>query len=199
MSGVGKSFWARKLRDEHGFLWHDCDEVIAQRLGELITPEEGEPLVQALGRWMGHPWEPGYDEREAEYLALEEKVTRASLEEVMRGPPDQVLDTTGSVVYLPQPVLDALRSRTRVVYLRTPPRARAAMLELYRREPKPVVWAGLFERGESERPEHALPRCYAELLTWRDTRYAALAHAMLDGSELDDDTGCAEILRAARA
>lgn len=197
MSGVGKSHFARKLATERAFRWHDCDSRIADRVGGILQPGEDEHIVLAVGRWMGNPWGPDYDAREARYLAIEEEVTREALDAVRGKGPEQVIDTTGSVVYLAQPVLDAVRARTRVVYLRTPPAARAAMLRRYREEPKPVVWGGLFEPRKNEAPEDALPRCYGELLDWRDTRYAALAHAILDGSELDDTSGVDKILHAA--
>ena len=79
MSGVGKSFWAKRL-GERGWVRHDCDGAIGARLASLVTPEANEEPVHALGRWMGMPWREGYAEREARYLALEEEVTREALE-----------------------------------------------------------------------------------------------------------------------
>lgn len=185
MSGVGKSFWARRLANDLGFTVHDCDAEIGRRLSSIVTAEPGEELVHALGRWMGMPWTPGYAEREARYLALEEAVTREALDATHEG---HVLDTTGSVIYLPAPLLDAIRTRCRVVYLRTPEVRREAMLRRYLEEPKPVVWSGAFRTEDGERPEAALPRAYAGLLSLRDARYAALAHVTLDGGELEART-----------
>lgn len=179
MSGVGKSFWAKRLEAD-GWVRRDCDGEIAAALGTLVRPEPGEEPVHALGRWMGMPWHEGYAAREAEYLALEERVTRTALAEL---PARGVLDTTGSVIYLSAPLLAALRARTRVVYLRTPAERCAAMLRLYLEEPKPVVWGGAFAAG-GEAPEAALPRCYEELLRIRDARYAALAHVVIDAPDL---------------
>ncbi|MGZ3424708.1 MAG: hypothetical protein ACXVEE_43020, partial [Polyangiales bacterium] len=181
MSGVGKSFWAKRL-ETLGFHRHDCDSEIAAHLGELVTPRfsqtGGEEPVHALGRWMGMPWSEGYAAREAEYLALEARVTRAALDAATDR---HVIDTTGSVIYLAQRFLDELRQKTRVVYLRTPDSRREAMLKRYLEEPKPVVWGSSFAAKQGESAIDALPRCYADLLAFRDARYTALAHVVLDG------------------
>lgn len=184
MSGVGKSFWAKRLSDR-GWVRHDCDGEIGAHLSEIVTPDEGEEPVHALGRWMGMPWSAGYGEREARYLALEEQVTRAALESALAAPGPHVIDCTGSVVYLSDALLDALRRECRVVYLRTPEARREAMLRRYLEEPKPVVWGRSFAASPGETPEQALPRCYADLLAFRDLRYRALAHVVLDGGELE--------------
>lgn len=196
MSGIGKSFWAKRL-ERVGFVRHDCDTAIAAHLGALVTPEPGEEPVHALGRWMGMPWSEGYAAREAAYLALEARVTRESLEAVRDA--RHVIDTTGSVVYCDDALLAALRARTRVIYLRTPDDRRSAMLRRYLEEPKPVVWGDAFRARPGERPEDALPRCYGELLTFRDRRYRELAHVVLDGAELEArDPGVDGFLAAAR-
>jgi hypothetical protein len=185
MSGIGKSFWAKRLVEARGFVRHDCDGEIGAHLSELVTPAAGEEPVHALGRWMGMPWSDGYAAREARYLALEAQVTEAALASVLATPGDHVLDCTGSVVYLAQGLLDRLHAECRVVYLRTPEAMRTAMLKRYLEEPKPVVWGASFAASPGEGPEQALPRCYAELLAFRDRRYQALAHMVLDGAGLE--------------
>lgn len=181
MSGVGKSFWAKRL-ETLGFDRFDCDGEIAKHLGELVVPAPGEEPVHALGRWMGMPWSEGYAEREANYLALEARVTREALD---RAGERSIIDTTGSVIYLEPSFLDELREKTRVVYLRTPEERRAAMLKRYLEEPKPVVWGGSYAAKQGESTLEALPRCYADLLAFRDARYQALAHLVLDGGALE--------------
>lgn len=185
MSGIGKSFWAKRLVDARAFVRHDCDGAIGAHLAELVTPGPGEEPVHALGRWMGMPWSEGYAAREARYLALEEQVTREALDSSLATDGPHVIDTTGSVVYLPSPLLDRLRASCRVVYLRTPEATRDAMLARYLAEPKPVVWGASWKAREGERPEEALPRCYAELLAFRDRRYAAMANVVLDGAAIE--------------
>jgi shikimate kinase len=184
MSGVGKSFWAERLT-RAGYERHDCDGAIGERLGTLVEAGPNEALVHALGRWMGMPWSPRYAEREARYLALEAAVTAEALDSASATGGRHVIDTTGSVIYLGEALLARVRGIGRVVYLQTPEARRDAMLKRYLEEPKPVVWGDAFRAREGERPEDALPRCYAELLGWRDARYSALAHVTLDGGELE--------------
>jgi hypothetical protein len=129
------------------------------------------------------PWSECYAEREARYLAVEEDVTREALDASMASG-DHVIDATGSVIYLSEPLRSRLRAECRVVYLRTPDRRRDAMLARYLDEPKPVVWAGAFD-ARGGRPEDALPRCYGELLAIRDRRYGSMAHVELDAGELE--------------
>ena len=188
MSGVGKSHWARALHDERGFDWHDCDRTIASHLRELVTPDAGEEPVHAVGRWMGMPWSAGYDERERRYLDLEAKVTRSALEDTTGQQAPQVLDTTGSVVYLESGLLSRIHRETFVVYLRTPPSSYERMLERYLEEPKPVVWGGTFRSPEGTPPAQSLPACYRALLADRDQRYQSLAHVVLDADQLEHET-----------
>jgi shikimate kinase len=180
MSGVGKSHLAKRLADG-GYGWHDCDRLIAAGLGALVTPRPGEEPVTALGRWMGMPWTEGYAAREARYLALESTVTgdalRAARDAI--GAP-QVIDTTGSVIYLDPATLARLCDQTTVVYLRAAPGALKGLLSRYLTEPKPVVWGDAFRPASQERPEDALARCYAALLSFRERRYADLARVTLD-------------------
>ncbi len=188
MSGVGKSFWAKRLVDR-GWTRHDCDGAIGARFASLVAAPGEEP-VHALGRWMGMPWSEGYAAREARYLALEEEVTGEALDAARAQPGDHVIDATGSVIHLGDEVREGLREACRVVYLRTPDARREAMLRRYLEEPKPVVWAGAFDARPGERPEDALPRCYEALLAARDRRYQAMAHVTVDGAALEaDDPG----------
>lgn len=182
MSGVGKSFWAKRLV-ERGWERHDCDGAIAARLGELVESQRGEEPVHALGRWMGMPFADGYATREAQYLALEEDVTARALDAAAGGL--HVIDCTGSVIYLSDALLRRVVDETRVVYLATPADRRAAMLARYLAEPKPVVWGGAYAPRAGEAPAAALARCYETLLERRDARYRSLAHVVLDGGALE--------------
>ena len=181
MSGLGKSYWAKRLAGR-GWLHLDCDAMIAGRLGGLIEHGEGEDPVHAVGRWMGMPWTPGYAERETRYLALEREVTAQALDTLAAQPAGRnvVLDTTGSVIYTGQTLLKRLRDQTCVVYFDTPKDAGPQMVERYLRDPKPVLWQGAFSQGQSESPGQALSRCYPQLLADRLRRYHQLTQVKID-------------------
>lgn len=187
MSGVGKSHWSRQL-EQAGFAHLDCDARIAGRLGEIVTPNAGESPVHALGRWMGMPWSPGYGGAVAEYLRLEEAVTAQALDEALaKADGKTVIDTTGSVIYLSPALLSRLHASCHVAYLALPDDALDAMLLRFLKEPKPLVWGDAWAPKAGEKPEDALPRCYANLLAARGARYEKLAHVMLDGRALEED------------
>lgn len=183
MSGVGKSHLSRIL-GRSGYRVFDVDTRIAGELASLVTPEPGELPVYALGRWMDMPWTEGFASREAEYLALEERVTAACLDEALASTVPTVIDTTGSVVYLSSPLLARLKATGRVVYFHTPESDRVRMREQYLRDPKPVCWGGLFRRVGDETPREATERLYPELLATRDARYRQLAEEIIEGPEL---------------
>lgn len=189
MSGVGKSHQTERLALA-GWQPHDCDAAIAERLSSLVAPRPGESGVNALGRWMGMPYTEGHFDRESRYLALEEEVTKRALEDALvavAGAP-QVIDTTGSVLYLAPALLERLRASTRVIYLRTPPEAHEEMRARYLAEPKPVIWGSTWAPREGEADDAALARCYADLLAFRDARYLSLAHVVVDGRALWEGT-----------
>ena len=180
MSGVGKSYWAKQLA-QAGWLHLDCDAMIAERLGKLIEPEQGEDAVHAVGRWMGMPWSEGFDKREARYLALESDATQDAIARLHEHPGrSAVIDTTGSVIYTGDALLEKLKLATRVVYFDVPDAVRARMVELYQREPKPVLWRGAYRPLGDESNQDALARCYADLLEDRSRRYRKLADVVLD-------------------
>ena len=179
MSGVGKSHWAKQLA-QAGWLHHDCDAMIGQRLGQIVEQTAGEELVHAVGRWMGMPWSEGFDQREATYLELESAVTTQALEQLGQTGADTVIDTTGSVIYTGSDLLGRLKDATRVVYFDVPDAVRDEMVALYLREPKPVLWRGMYLPSDGESQDAALGRCYAQLQSDRAERYRALADVVLD-------------------
>jgi len=164
MSNVGKTHWSKKL-ETLGFVRFGCDDEIERVL-----------RIDDLAAWMGFPDSSTYREREKEYLDAEARVLRSVLSRLDAIGGDVVIDTTGSVVYLGDDLLDELRRRTKVVYLRADERAVAAMTEKFFVCPKPVVWGDRFEPSSAENRDETLRRCYPSLLSWRDERYSQLAH-----------------------
>ncbi len=170
MSGMGKTHWAQKLAEE-GFAHMCCDEMIAERIAGLPSLH-----IHDLAAWMGKPYEDGYAEREREYLRLEEEVTREALS---RDNGNKVVDTTGSVIYLPETLRAQLKEQSLVVYLQESPDRIAELFAEFVRNPKPVVWGDQFSQQEGESGEEALKRCYPSLLQFRSRQYAACADVTL--------------------
>jgi len=180
MSGVGKSYWAKAFA-QAGWLHLDCDAMIAERLSEIIELRADEQAVHAVGRWMGMPWDDGYEAREARYLELEQTVTSRAIDQLHEHAGQSVvIDTTGSVIYTGELLLDRLKQSTRVVYFEVPDAVRHRMVELYLAEPKPVLWQGGYKPTPGEPQADALARCYAWLLEDRAKRYRELADVVID-------------------
>ena len=178
MSGAGKSFWSNVLRD-HGFEAFSCDDHIGRRL--TAAGEISDAAFEHLGRWMGFPFEPGFARREARYMALERAVMEELLTRLEALPSgkvatDLVVDTTGSVIYTGDAVMQRLQRETVVIYLSLPATQHAVLRRSYEKSPRPVIWHGHFKKNDGETDRQALKRCYANLLAERDRRYRRYAH-----------------------
>lgn len=184
MSGSGKSYWSAKLANR-GFRHFDCDRMIASKFGPVLTGSDGSVLP--LGEWMGFPYQPGYQKREAQYLEYEKKVLQeifAAIENDPVNPESKiVIDTTGSVIYTGNEFLDKLRRFTTVVYLEIAFEMKDQMLRAYRADPRPVLWQGKFVRKPQEKIADALARCYTELLAERERLYKRYAHISIPSSQ----------------
>ena len=178
MAGTGKSTWAGRFQ-AHGFHRIDCDRTIAERLSSGLGGEDD--LIAALGAWMGLPWEPGYEDRAAQYREQEVEVMQEALASLAgtSAPEDVVVDTAGSVIYAGPSVLRELVRQTAVVHLETPPEVQERMLEAFVERPGPVLWRGMFQKLPEESEKQALARCYPLLLADREKRYRALARVSL--------------------
>jgi shikimate kinase len=179
MSGSGKSHWSSELA-EHGFLRFCCDELIADKLAPQLIGSDGTALD--LGEWMGFPYEPGYKKREYKYLACEIEVIAEILGYLSGSNPGEkvVVDTTGSVIYTGQDVLEKLRSNSTIVHLATPPEVKERMLRVYLDQPRPVLWRDVFSKKRGETNEAALARCYPRLLFSRQRMYEHYADVTID-------------------
>lgn len=181
MSGTGKSFWSQRLA-QNGFERFGCDDHIGRRLVQRLGL--GDSSIEAIGRWMGLPYEAGYKERERQYLELEHRVLADFLDalalQAEAPAPPCVIDTTGSVIYLAHELLERLGRMTVVVHLAAAPEKRQTLLSAYRSRPRPVVWHGHFQPQPGEAPAAALSRCYMNLFDDRDRRYRRHAHLNLE-------------------
>ncbi len=183
MSGSGKTYWSCKLA-ERGFQRICCDDGIEELLQSQghLDRRSG---IQSVAQWMGQPYEPGYQERQAAYLAAEVKVVQAILDSLRRGGTgDLVIDTTGSVVYTGEELCRGLQARSTVVYLGSSLTELEVMFQQYSKDPKPVVWGNRFGRQKNESNETALARCYKDLLQHRRTLYEKYATVTIPASLL---------------
>lgn len=178
MSGIGKSFWTKKLGQDSQFKTYSIDQLIEGCLEQELRPF-GYSGVQGLAHWMGQPWEAGFMQRQLRYLLLERKITRSVIKEVCSLQVSErkkvVIDTTGSIIHCGRDILDDLSRTSSIVHLETPSFLRDQMLTQYIQEPKPVVWGHIFEMREGESHESSLRRSYPRLLSLREDLYRSLA------------------------
>lgn len=179
MSGMGKTYRARQLATL-GFQHLNCDDVIEKRLTTLPTIG-----IQGVAEWMGQPYTERHVARSAEYLALEDDVVRSFLHS---NNGNAIIDTTGSVVYLPDETQQLLKEHLLVVYLEANQEVRDQLFHMYMTDPKPVVWGESFHKRIGESDHDALVRCYPGLLEYRASRYTALADVTLPYSISRDIT-----------
>ena len=182
MSGVGKSHWSKKV-EALGYLRYSCDELIAERLGAELGKKGKATLT--LAKWMGQPYSKGYQDAEALYLELESNVITQICDDLEHGSKKDkpvVVDTTGSLIYLEETLLKRLRKLTRTVLLNVPVDKHEELFATYLQDPKPVIWNGKYLPSEGEIPQKSLSRCYRELLSFRNKRYALMSDFQLDYS-----------------
>ena len=189
MSNVGKSRLAMKLSEGLDVPVIEVDEKIRALMNHASMAD--------FADWLGHPDSPGYAEREAESLALEEKATLAALDML---PSPGILDTTGSVIYCPRSC-ERLKATTYIVYLRASGDQSTRLKKLYFSNPKPLNWGGSFDQEAGESFDDAMARSYPNLLTSRDDAYSALADHIVMAETLregGDPNALFDLLKPAR-
>lgn len=179
MSNAGKSYRSRILNKENDFLWYQVDEEIQKALGFSDMSE--------ISSWLGYPNKDSYEEREKNYLELENKFTSEA--SMQTGGKNFVFDTTGSVGHLEETTISILKANCLVVNLEMDENNIGDMIEKFFKEPKPVCWAGNFSTQEDESQEDALRRSYPILLQKRLKKYRELAHISIPALEVRDATG----------
>jgi len=181
MAGTGKSYWASKLA-EHGFKLFCCDDLISKKLALLLKKPDGTTMT--MGEWMGFPFHPSYKKRELKYLNLEIEVLNEVLDSLEEndGSPDAgvVVDTTGSVIYTGEGILERLHQCTTCVHLSVPPEVRGQLLSAYVSNPHPMLWRGTFSKEPDETHGAALERCYPKLFMARQRLYEQNADIEID-------------------
>lgn len=185
MSGVGKTFWSKKLAAA-GWPAISCDDLIENKLSRQLAAG-GYAGINGLAAWMGWPDSPVYAEREALYLAQEIAALDEVLTQLEKQPGKSlVLDPTGSVIYTGNNLLMRLRKRMTVVHLSASAQEQQLLIDRYLSDPKPVLWRGAFQARTGESPRETVARCYPALIAARRQSYQALAHCTLEVAALRD-------------
>ncbi len=187
MSNVGKTRRAKSMVADPvlNFLFLNSDDLIEAKLQPFLEGK-GFKGVDGVAAWMGQPYEARYPETQRLFLKFEES---AMAEIDFSIDKNIVVDTTGSVIYLPETVLDELKKKTIVVYLEATEDIKKLLFERYISNPKPVVWGSSFNKLSGETDLDALKRCYPKLLEFRAAKYAELADITISHSVLRDTTG----------
>jgi len=175
MSNIGKSFRARELEEYRDFERYTIDDHIGKSLG-IKSDEE-------LAHWLGMPYDTQFRKNQFRYLDLEGKLTKLAKIPLDR---NFVLDTTGSVIYLANEILNFLRKNYLIINFRTPKNLRKKMFEKFIENPKPLIWGNIFKQNQNESKFNALKKCYHELLEWRDRKYFELADVTMNIFQEDD-------------
>lgn len=181
MSNVGKSTWSNKLEKLKGFKKYCCDDLIEKYLGPELKAL-GYAGINDLSLWLGQPYDQKYKKNSQKFLELETESLKNSFKEIagLKSETDIVVDTTGSVIYLPEEILKTLAGLTKIIYLEAPIGAVELMIKNYIANPKPVIWGDLYQPLTGENKAETLKRCYPELLKYRTGLYEKLGAIKLD-------------------
>ena len=186
MSNIGKSYTAMRLATQYDFNLIEVDKIIWENLGH--------ENMDAFAAWQGHPYTEGYGEREKHSISLESTATRKALKTETRNP---IIDTTGSVIYTDKDVLETLRKDYYVVYIEAMDDHIERLKVQYFKQPKPLVWAGHYERLAGKTETESILECYPKLLSARGRAYAKLADITLASTTiLNPHVTIADILEA---
>lgn len=179
MSGVGKTYWSTRLA-QYGFVRFCCDDIIEQKLENELKPL-GYAGIADVSKWMGQPYDARYEATSRKYLQFEKEAMQEIFDATSSLPKDTnvVIDTTGSVIYTDDIILQQLKEVSRIIYLETSQSVQKKMYELYLQDPKPVIWGRSFSKKANESNIEALARCYPQLLVYRSQYYQKYAHKII--------------------
>jgi shikimate kinase len=108
MSNIGKSYRTQQLKKKFGFEAFSVDDGIGEELGFTTMHE--------MSVWMGYPFRERYKKAEKEYLSIEDRQTQHRFSSGK----NCILDTTGSVIYLPKKTLQQLKDKYLIIHLSCP-------------------------------------------------------------------------------
>jgi len=169
MSNIGKSHRSQQFSDKFGFEVYGVDD----KMWDL----QGFSDWEEASRWMGYPFDEQYEQTQKDYLEMEKNLTlKCSIDDK-----NIILDTTGSVIYLDEEVVDFIKNNFLVIALDASSSLLKIMKEEFFVKPKTIVWGDHFEIEDGEHGIDALRRCYPSLLEWRIAKYRDFADVIIPG------------------
>ena len=174
MSGTGKSYWSKKL-EAQGFKRFGCDDLITVHLAEKLGFSE--PELFDMHQWVGYPDEETHAVRAQQYLLAEEEVLNEIFDYLNNAGAHEniVIDSTGSIIYMQNQILDKLSKSTSIVYLDITPQDFDRMLQYYLENPVAIIWNDYFQPIPTESRSQTFARCYPQLIQSREQKYKELA------------------------
>jgi len=182
MSNIGKSVTAKRFAKAHKLKLLEVDQMIWKRLGH--------DSMEEFAEWQGHPYEEGYQEREALSIEMENHATENGLNKA-KG--NAVLDTTGSVIYINPALRRRIKETCYVVHIKAETSDLERLKWDYYDNPKPLIWGRQFREKPGLSDRENIMESYPRLLMSRAKEYAAMADQtvssrfVLDPDLTDDD------------
>ena len=173
MSNIGKSYTAIRLATHYKFNLIEVDKIIWENLGH--------DSMDAFAKWQGHPYTDNYTKRERHSIKLETEATRNAIRTLKKNP---IIDTTGSVIYTDKSVLKELSDNYYVVYIQAMEDHIERLKVQYFKHPKPLVWAGHYQKLDGLTEKESILACYPNLLSARAKAYADLANITLPSTTI---------------
>ena len=185
MSNVGKSYTATRLAEHYEFSLIEVDK--------LIRTDMGHESMKDFAEWQGQPFTSGYAEREEISI---EKETIATKSAISSKKSNTLIDTTGSVIYVKEDVLEELVNNFYVVYIQVHEDHIERLKNDYFSNPKPLIWNNHYRKINTKSPIESLFACYPELLEARRKAYEKIADKIISSSKiLDKKTDINELFK----
>ncbi len=172
MSNIGKSYTAARLARTDEFNCVEVDSHIQNRLSQTS--------IRSAAQWMGHPFEAGYSQKSRQYLDIEAELTQ----ELCQRAGNIIIDTTGSVVHLPDNVIKSLKNNALCIYIKANNADISALIQRYMQHPKPTIWGESFKPVSGMSDLESMMACYPQLLAKRAALYENLADITLAAADL---------------
>lgn len=191
-SGAGKSgrrenLLAHPKWKEAGWSGVEADEEIYKRLQRRIGGAHGKDGAEKLGRWLGRPWQPQFEENQALYLATEGKVMEQMLA-MMEEHRALIMDLTGSSIYRPD-LMAKFRESGFIVNFEPEESEDEEMFRKFQKEPKPICSNGAYRRAKGEKPMDALKATNRLVRAIRKPLYRASADITVNATPLRKRNG----------